>query len=147
VNTIINVKTTAPPAQNYVFVGRDPARPRECFGNPFTHLKSPTRAQVLVPTRADAIQAFDDWLSGIDHAHVAPDQRDWILANLMTLQGKTLGCYCYPEPCHAEILIKRMNIELDELIRGEALERDYDIDETLRHEAEHNTEAWKRGEL
>lgn len=33
------------------------------------------------------------------------------LAEFLLLKGKILGCWCYPEPCHADIIIKKL-IEL-----------------------------------
>lgn len=35
----------------------------------------------------------------------APD----LLHELKSLKGKTLGCWCKPEPCHGDILIKLIN--------------------------------------
>jgi hypothetical protein len=29
--------------------------------------------------------------------------------NLSKLQGKELGCWCHPKPCHGDILIKLLN--------------------------------------
>lgn len=41
--------------------------------------------------------------------------RDWILsqpalmADLKTLKGKRLGCYCAPKPCHGDVLVELVN--------------------------------------
>lgn len=32
-----------------------------------------------------------------------------MLDELLKLKGKVLGCWCHPEPCHGEILIKLIN--------------------------------------
>jgi len=29
-----------------------------------------------------------------------------LLAQLHTLKGKTLGCWCHPEPCHGDIILE-----------------------------------------
>ncbi len=77
------------------------------FGNPFTHQHSiNTAAGKIVPTRADAIQAYRDWLWGSKYNQVEPIRRLWILANLHTLKGKDLACWCSPQPCHASVLIE-----------------------------------------
>jgi len=80
------------------------------FGNPFTHRKG-TIAQVIVGSRKEAVEAFDDWLDGKAWHDVEPERRQWILDNLYTLKGYDLGCWCAPESCHAESLLKRANKE------------------------------------
>lgn len=55
-----------------------------------------------------------------DRAEVIDKHKQWILTcpTLLTsiqkeLKGKKLGCYCYPLPCHGDILAELANIELD----------------------------------
>lgn len=70
------------------------------FGNPFTHLDTPTRAKFRVATRSDAIRAFEDWAFYSDDLKAI-----WIREHVHELQGKTLGCWCAPKlTCHGTTL-------------------------------------------
>lgn len=147
--TIINIRTAKKEEMHgAIYIGRSRvANLDECYGNPFSHQLF-TRADIEVPTRAMAVQAYENWLRGTEWHDVLPLRRRWILSHIMDLQGKTLMCHCVPEPCHGEVLIKILHEQVDAMIKDEALERDYDIDE-MRAEAHHNwaNTAWKRGEL
>lgn len=87
------------------------------FGNPFTlewvRLDQPDITDL--DARVIAVQTFKAWLT--DDAYAAPllgslpYRREWILANLHTLAGKDLCCWC-PLPaegetdwCHARVLL------------------------------------------
>lgn len=78
------------------------------YGNPFSH-KSGTLASVKVTSIKEAISAFEDWLDGIAYIEIEPDRRQWILDHLEDLKGQNLRCYCAPNPCHAEVLLKKAN--------------------------------------
>jgi hypothetical protein len=69
------------------------------YGNPFSH-KSGTRAKFLVATRAEAIQKFTP-----NHCK----QRRPLKQVFFELRGKVLGCWCSPNPCHAEVLSRLAN--------------------------------------
>lgn len=78
----------------YEYVGR-PTK----WGNPFSHLEKDTLAQFKVPTREEAVEQYRLMLweklrSG-----------DITVRELAALHGKTLGCWCAPRLCHAEILV------------------------------------------
>lgn len=69
-----------------VFIGR-PSK----WGNPF---------KIGEPyTRKEALAKHAEWLSS------QPD----LLAQLDELRGKVLGCYCKPEACHGDLLLKLAN--------------------------------------
>ena len=34
-----------------------------------------------------------------------------LLKDIMELDGKVLGCWCYPEPCHGDIIQKFINFQ------------------------------------
>lgn len=40
----------------------------------------------------------------VEHYQIYLDMKPSLLSKLHTLKGKVLGCWCYPELCHAEIL-------------------------------------------
>lgn len=70
------------------------------WGNPFTH-KAGTKANFIVPTRSEAILAYSAWIQFGDGKH--------LLKDLHELKGKTLGCWCAPQACHGDILMKLAN--------------------------------------
>jgi hypothetical protein len=86
-----------------IYIGRRHNNHRH-YGNPFTHLVGDTLAKVQVASREYAIQAFREWLSGTNWTDIEPNRREWILANLKELKGKTLGCWCKPLDCHGDVL-------------------------------------------
>lgn len=49
--------------------------------------------------RKEVIQLYREYLEG------RPD----LLASLQELHGKTLGCWCAPLPCHADVLLELAN--------------------------------------
>jgi hypothetical protein len=69
-----------------VYVGR-PSK----WGNPFHVGRDGTRAHV--------IERYERWLL---------DQPE-LVAALDELRGKTLGCWCAPQPCHADVLARHAN--------------------------------------
>lgn len=81
------------------------------WGNPFR--MADCIAEGWADNEADAakvcVQAFGEWLDGeTNWSNVEPSRRAWILANLPSLAGKTLACYCKPgQPCHADDLARR----------------------------------------
>ena len=72
------------------------------FGNPYKLGRDATPAD-----RADVIQKYRSWLLG---------QRE-LLRRLHELRGRTLACWCAPEPCHANVLVELVDADevLDEL--------------------------------
>lgn len=94
---IYNLKFDKPPA-GVVYVGRPTT-----FGNPYTHLKSDTRAIHVVGTREECIAAFREYLL-----------RNTLIADLARkqLRGKSLSCWCAPEACHAQVLMDLANAPL-----------------------------------
>lgn len=73
-----------------VYIGRGSK-----WGNPFSWAWG-TIPKFKVQNRAEAIQKYDEWLLN----------KPGLLADLHELKGKTLGCYCYPAPCHGDVLVK-----------------------------------------
>lgn len=76
-----------------VYIGR-PSK----WGNPFSH-KENTLAEFRVPTREDAVSSYLDWVQ------TQPELMD----ALPELRGKTLGCWCAPQACHGDVLMKLAN--------------------------------------
>lgn len=86
------------------------ARPTK-WGNPFTvasaievgYAKDADRARIFV------VDCFRHWLAGSDRdwmGDLAEERRSQFLANMHTLRGKNLACWCKDGPCHADVLLK-----------------------------------------
>jgi len=65
-----------------VYIGRG-----SIWGNPFIIGQDGTRLEV--------IDKYRDWVI----------TQPKLMAQLHTLKGKRLGCYCYPKACHGNILV------------------------------------------
>lgn len=72
-----------------VYIGR-PSK----WGNPFTIGKHGTRAEVVTK--------YEEWIR----------QQPELLSALSELKGKTIACWCAPQACHGDVLIKLVK-ELD----------------------------------
>ncbi|ALN97849.1 hypothetical protein Bp8pS_170 [Bacillus phage vB_BpuM-BpSp] len=71
-----------------VYIGRGSK-----WGNPFSHMKG-TKADFTVETRDEAVAAYREWIK----------TQPYLLADLKSLKGKTLCCFCKPKSCHGDIL-------------------------------------------
>lgn len=66
-----------------VYIGRGSK-----WGNPFIIGKNGTREEVII--------LYEKWLL----------KNELLILDLKELRGKKLGCFCYPSPCHGDVLIK-----------------------------------------
>lgn len=85
-----------------VYIGR-PSR----WGNPFTHRPEIARGRpdmIVVPNREAAVQ---------EYRRVLVYERQLLLTRLPALFGKTLGCWCKPEPCHGDVLVEMAELYLE----------------------------------
>lgn len=62
-------------------------------------------------TRADVVSAYEDVLLGKIRADPTTVDR------LHALRGKTLGCWCAPEPCHGDVLMRFAAMSREELLK------------------------------
>lgn len=87
------------PYDLYIGRGRDP-RSGELgeWGNPFSHRPSRVPGVIVVASVEEAISRYRRWLWDELRAERLP------LAQLAALDGKVLGCWCAPGPCHGEVL-------------------------------------------
>lgn len=82
-----------------VYVGR-PSK----WGNPFTEGKDGTRAEVIKKY----------------HKYILSN--DGLLEQLDELEGKVLGCWCKPLPCHGDILVEVVMQRKNDFILRELIE-------------------------
>ena len=83
-------KDAKPPApEGAVYVGRP-----SIWGNPFR--------EGVHGTHEEVIKLYHQWLKD-------PDQTKLVRAMKNELQGCDLVCWCKPEPCHGDIILKVAN--------------------------------------
>ena len=82
---------------NVVFVdGERFPKVASIWANPFKIKAGATREQVIAQYRAHFIARLD-----ADPA---------LVVELLALRGKQLGCWCYPEACHADVLVELIDL-------------------------------------
>lgn len=74
-----------------VYIGRGPGGENTFWGNPFIIGKDGTRTEV--------IQKYKEYILNSE-----PHK-----ARLKELEGKILGCWCAPAPCHGDVLVTLAN--------------------------------------
>ena len=78
----------------------------EHYGNPFTMLKTPTRADVKVDTLEEAVNRYTSWLEGTSDTDLQQTRRQWILDQIDNgaLDNQNLLYFTETTPNHAEAL-------------------------------------------
>lgn len=77
-----------------VYIGRG-----SVWGNPFSHLPE-TKALFKVDTRDEAVVSYKDYLwHQMEEGFITRDM-------LRSLNGKRLGCFCKPQSCHGDVIVK-----------------------------------------
>jgi len=84
-----------------VYIGRGSK-----WGNPYTHLKTSTRAKHICKSRKESIELYRLYITEGDGKH--------LLNDLHELKNKVLGCYCKPLSCHGDILVELVNKHCDD---------------------------------
>jgi hypothetical protein len=81
-----------------IYVGRGSP-----FGNPFSHQPhAAVDVDHLVESRAVSIERFEQWLG-------EPEQLALVVRIRRQLRGRDLVCWCHPEACHAEVIMRIAN--------------------------------------
>jgi len=83
---VLNKKQLRGPIPNAVYIGRP-----SIWGNPFVIGKD--------GSRADVIAKYESWIA----------QQPRLLAQLDSLRGRHLICWCAPQPCHGNVLLRLAN--------------------------------------
>jgi hypothetical protein len=105
---VVSVRGLRPRAPGVVYVGR------ACAGWPASPLGNPFR-RAVAGSREEAIRRYRAWLRSIVRCALAgdplppPEAAAWAeLVHLARLaaagEALTLGCWCAPLPCHAEVM-------------------------------------------
>lgn len=77
-----------------VYIGR-PSK----WGNPFTHVSDrKTKAKFIVQSREEAIQRYEEYLFS-----------SGLIEDIVELRGYVLGCWCKPQACHGDVLVRLLN--------------------------------------
>lgn len=88
VPTLVNLTTTKTKAlKKPLFIGLGSR-----YGNPFSQEGH----------RLTSIREFEDYWRGLLGREFAKQ----VIADLASLSGTTMCCYCRPKPCHGDVLIK-----------------------------------------
>jgi hypothetical protein len=84
------------------------------LGNPFTHKAHGTAAEIVVPTREEAVRRYGIWLQAqIVKPNLVVVAELKRLAAILKKTGKLeLRCWCVPLKCHGEVI--KAYLELDE---------------------------------
>lgn len=81
-------------SKDHVYIGRDMTK----------HVKGAIGSKWGNPFRGD--KHGDNWpFKYEEYVRSRPE----LMASLGELRGKVLGCWCAPEPCHGDVLIKMLN--------------------------------------
>jgi hypothetical protein len=67
------------------------------WGCPYTIIKDrPTLAKEIVNSKEEALSKYKEYVLN------TPE----LMESLDELDGKVLGCFCKPEPCHGDVLLE-----------------------------------------
>ena len=91
---LVNIRDTD--AHYDVYIGRGSS-----WGNPFRIGKDGSRKEVIRLYK----QWLDRWILYKKEIIINGLSNKWIVERLKRLKGKVLGCYCWPLPCHGDVLI------------------------------------------
>lgn len=95
--TVVNKYKVNMNDPDIVYIGRG-----SIWGNPFSH-KEGTKAIWKCATREESVHHYRSYLWG------AISEGDITKEMLIELDGKRLACYCSPQACHGDILVKAIS--------------------------------------
>ena len=92
ITRVVNIRNE----QCDVYIGRGSP-----WGNPYSHLPY-SAATYKVGSREEAVENYREYILA------KPD----LLARLSELKGKRLGCWCFPQKCHGDVLVELCNAQV-----------------------------------
>jgi hypothetical protein len=87
-----------------VYIGRPGRGERGVFGNPYRVGATCTRCGKFHATAGDTLPCYEAYV----FERLEKD-RDFASA-FFELEGKTLGCFCKPGPCHGDVIAKLIRL-------------------------------------
>jgi hypothetical protein len=115
--TIYNVKNEEHTGPGVFYCGRGSA-----LGNPYTHIKDrETKAKYVVRSRDEAIDRYEQYFNVMyGHNRDFTEAFDRIYDYYASGRDVYLGCYCFPQRCHCDIIANNLR---KTLIREKIKER------------------------
>jgi hypothetical protein len=92
--TVVNKYKVSMSDADIVYIGRGSK-----WGNPYTSLSTPTKAEMQVATREESIERYKQYLWNQIRKGVITKEM------LLELDGKRLACYYAPKSCHGDVLV------------------------------------------
>lgn len=112
---IINIHTTdCSDKPNYYYIGRSKAG--NPLGNPFSHngVKS-SLAKLTFKTREEAIEAYRRYFKSVygqPGYESLTNKFNEIYEQYKNGNDVYLGCFCYPQPCHGNVIAEELQKKL-----------------------------------
>ena len=80
------------------------------LGNPYTHIRDKqTKAQFVVSTREESIKRYSHYFDIMYGRNLKfTEIIDEIYSKYRKGEEILLGCYCYPQSCHGDVIIKKL---------------------------------------
>lgn len=99
---VVNKKNHEPTKYDYYI-----ARPNP-LGNPFTHKPNTKYGRIIVDTREEAINNYEDWLKNkiLEKDEIILNELKKLVDFYKKNNQINLVCWCKPESCHGDILKK-----------------------------------------
>jgi hypothetical protein len=112
--TVINIKNEDKSLEDgFFYIGRS-KKSSSPLGNPYTYNGKRTNiAKLTLRTRQEAIDAYEryfDYMYGRDESFTKAF--DEIYECYKSGKDVYLGCFCKPEPCHGDIIAKKLQQKL-----------------------------------
>ena len=92
--TVVNKYKVNMSDPDIIYIGRG-----SVWGNPYTSLSTPTKAEMQVATREESIERYKQYLWNQIRKGVITKEM------LLELDSKRLACYCSPKACHGDVLV------------------------------------------
>jgi hypothetical protein len=84
------------------------------LSNPYTHINDKqTKAMFVVPTKEEAIERYSHYYDVMYGKNIEFTKIiDEIYAKYRRGEDIYLGCYCAPEPCHGNIIARKLQARM-----------------------------------
>lgn len=106
---VYNIKNEEHSGPSSFYCGRG-----SILGNPYTHIKDKeTKAKYVVATRDEAINKYERYFDIMYGSNIKfTEAVDEIYEHYKNCEDVYLGCYCYPQRCHCDVIVDRLRKRL-----------------------------------